>query len=213
MLRAMADEVELLDRWRDGDEASGSQLLRGQFDLLYRFFRTKVDPSLLPDLVQQTLVACIEHRDRFRGEAGFSTYLFAIARSVLVRHYRRRAAHANVFDPMAVSVDDAGPRLSEAFLVREQHRLLLRGLRSLPLDHQVLLELHYWERLTGPALAEVLAVPEGTIRTRLRRAKELLRESVAAAEASPESTTATVQDLEDWARSLKAALQSDATPG
>lgn len=202
----MAEDLELLDRWRGGDDRAGSELLRRQFDSLYRFFRTKIDPELLPELVQQTLLACIEHRDRFRGEAGFSTYLYAIARSVLVGHYRRRARHDRVFDPAAVSVDQVGPRMSAEFVEREQLRLLLAGLRSLPIDHQILLELHYWERLSGPALAEVLDVPEGTVRTRLRRAKQLLREAIVAAEANPDITASTVDDLDGWAASLRAAV-------
>ena len=203
MLRLVSADLELLDRWRGGDDRAGSQLLRRQFDRLYRFFRTKVEPELLPELVQQTLLRCVEHRDRFRGDAGFSTYLYAIARSVLVGHYRRRARHDRIFDPAVVSIDDAGPRLSEAFVQREQHRLLLRGLRSLPVDHQVLLELHYWERLNGPALAEVLGVPEGTVRTRLRRAKQMLRDAVLAAEATPGAAASTTQDLDGWVQSLR----------
>jgi RNA polymerase sigma-70 factor (ECF subfamily) len=197
----------MLDQWRAGDRKAGSALLHRQFDPLYRFFRTKVDPEVLPELVQQTLVTCIEQRDRFRGDAGFSTYLHAIARSVLVAHYRRRSREGPALDPAAMSVDDAGPRLSEAFLQREQHRLLLRGLRALPIDHQVLLELHYWERMPGPALAEVLAIPEGTVRTRLRRAKQLLRDAVLAAAASPGAAASTVQDLDGWAESLRDALR------
>ena len=193
-------------RWRGGDKRAGSELLRRQFETLYRFFRTKVGPELLPELVQQTLLACIEHRDRFRGEAGFSTYLYAIARSVLVGHYRRRARHERVFDPVAVSVEQVGPRMSAEFVEREQHRLLLLGLRAIPIDHQILLELHYWERMPGPALAEVLGVPEGTVRTRLRRAKQLLREAIVAAEANPEVTAGTIDDLDGWAASLRAAV-------
>jgi RNA polymerase sigma factor (sigma-70 family) len=201
-------DLELLDRWRSGDSKAGSELLRRQFDLLYGFFRTKADPGVVPELVQQTLVACIESRDRFRGEAGFSTYLYAIARSVLVAHYRRHAREGVPFDPAVSSVDDAGPRLSDAFVAREQQRLLLRGLRALPLDHQVLLELHYWERLSGSALAEVLEIPEGTVRTRLRRAKQLLRDAVLAAEATPGAAATTMQDLDGWAESLRDAVRS-----
>ena len=200
----MLTDVELLERWRAGDAASGSALLQRQFDTLYRFFRTKVDGSALPELVQQTMLACVENRDRYRGEARFSTYVYAIARSVLVAHYRKGQREDAVFDPWRSSVEELGPRMSLAFLEREQHRLLVRALRALPVDQQILLELHYWETLSGPELADVLEVPEGTVRTRLRRAKQLLREALQHAEADPAASTEA--DLDRWVESLRDAL-------
>ncbi len=202
----MEADLDLLDRWRAGDQGAGSALLRQNFDRLYRFFRTKVDADLVPELVQQTMLTCIEQRDRFRGEAAFGTYLYAIARSVLVGHYRKRATNARLFDPNAVSVEQADAKMSAEFLEREQHRLLLKGLRALPIDHQVLLELHYWETMRGPALAEVLGVPEGTVRTRLRRAKSMLRDAVVAAAQDPAAAGDTIDDLDRWAESLRKAV-------
>ncbi|MBL8945084.1 MAG: hypothetical protein JNK45_18105 [Myxococcales bacterium] len=56
---------------------------------------------------------------------------------------------------------------------------------------RVLLELHDWEKLAGPELAEILGVPEGTVRTRLRRAKQLLLERIdALAQGGPLATLA-----------------------
>lgn len=71
---------------------------------------------------------------------------------------------------------------------------MLRALRCIPLDHQILVEPFYWEGLTGPDLATVLEVPEGTVRTRLRRARALLAEKIEELADSP--------NLEDWARHI-----------
>lgn len=202
----MEADLDLLDRWRAGDQSAGSALLRQNFDQLYRFFRTKVDPEIVPELVQQTMLTCVEQRDRFRGDAAFATYLYALARSVLVRYYRNRAKNERLFDPNVVSIEKADAGMSADFLQREQHRLLLQGLRALPIDHQMLLELHYWETMRGPDLAEVLGVPEGTVRTRLRRAKSLLREAVLAAAQNPAVASDTIDDLDRWVKSLREAV-------
>jgi RNA polymerase sigma-70 factor (ECF subfamily) len=76
-----------------------------------------------------------------------------------------------------------------------------------------LLELFYWEEQSGSELAEILGVPEGTIRTRLRRARQLLAEQVAALQAHPSLVQATLSNLEDWARALREDMAPPASEG
>jgi RNA polymerase sigma factor (sigma-70 family) len=63
---------------------------------------------------------------------------------------------------------------------RERVQLLYAALQGLPLDFQISLELFYWEELTAAEIGVVLGVPEGTVRSRLRRARELLGERLKA---------------------------------
>ena len=65
------------------------------------------------------------------------------------------------------------------------------------------MELYYWEALTGAELGLVLDVPEGTARTRLRRAKQLLEEAMTELAESPEQLRTTMGDLEAWARGIR----------
>ena len=67
-----------------------------------------------------------------------------------------------------------------AYLLRE--RVVPR------VELQVALELHYWEDLSGPELAAVLEIPEGTVRSRLRRGRELLQEAFARVAAEAHGT-------------------------
>jgi hypothetical protein len=79
----------------------------------------------------------------------------------------------------------------------------------LPLDDQILLELFYFEEMQGPDLAIVLSVPEGTVRTRLRRARALLEKAVSELEAAGEGARATTDDIDRWAGSLRDVIRRE----
>ena len=82
-------------------------------------------------------------------------------------------------------------------------RLLLAALRHLPLELQLILELHYWEDLSTSEMAEVVGIPQGTVKSRLRRAREQLTAQIAAHDADPTLIQTTLQNLEGWARELR----------
>ena len=88
-------------------------------------------------------------------------------------------------------------------LYNTKDELLLEALRSIPFDSQVVLELSYWERLTGTEIGEVLELPLGTVKTRVRRAKQLLQERLQALGESAEVLESTMSNLDDWATSLR----------
>lgn len=197
----MRADVELLDAWAAGDEDAGGELFDRHFDALYRFFRNKVGDGV-DDLVQQTLLACVQGRERFRRDSSFRTYLFATARNVLYQHFDRRSREAERVDYGTVSVIDLGESPSRVVDARAEQRVLAAALQRLPLDYQVALELRYWEGLTGPELAEALGIPEPAVRSRLRRALEKLRELIATLAASPDELASITADLDRWADSL-----------
>ena len=94
----------------------------------------------------------------------------------------------------------------ESALVREeQHRLLARALRQMPLDFQITLELFYWEGLAGEDIAVATGVSPHTVRSRLARAREALAAALRAEPPTP-VMTATLADLDGWTRRLGAAL-------
>lgn len=196
----VADE-QLLESWRGGDAAAGSELFDRHFRSIARFFANKVTDGV-EDLVQRTFLACVEGRDRFQGSSSFRTYLFGCAHNILREHIRGRRKAAQV-DFGVTSAHDVGPGPSTVFSRQREEKLLLHALRQIPLDHQVVLELFYWEQLSGRELAEVLGEPEGTVRTRLRRGRQLLEEQLAKLADSPALLRTTTSNLEDWARALR----------
>lgn len=199
------DDGALLAAWRDGDRRAGAALFDRYFMAVMRFFRNKVDEGRLDDLIQQTMLGLLEARDSYRGTGSLRSFVFGIAFNVLRNHYRAAIRDEGKLDFGVTSIGDLAPGPAEVLAQHHEQRLLLQALRRIPIDHQVLLELYFWESLPAAEIAEVLAVPEGTVRTRIRRAKALLEVELRACSADPRLVEATLSGLETWARSLRGA--------
>ncbi|WP_371879518.1 RNA polymerase sigma factor [Nannocystis punicea] len=200
---AVDDEHELLRRWRGGDLAAGNALFERHFDGLYRFFAGKVSRDV-EDLIQQTMLACVEGRDRIAGESTTSVraYLFGTARNVLYAHYRKHLHER--FDAVHTSLEDLGPSPSRLVDEAVAARLLAAALRRIPLDLQILLELHYWERMSHSELATALGVSLGSVKGKLQTAKTQLRRHMAelAAGDALAELPAVDLDLDRWVAAL-----------
>ena len=173
----MEDDFQLLDRWQAGDADAGSLLFRRHFDTLMRFFYAKASGDV-EDLVQNTMLQCVQATERFRREASFRTFLFAIARKTLLAYYRKSRSNSKI-DPLVSSVHELATTPSEAVAREERASIVVEAMRRIPVDHQILLELHYWEGLPPAEVAKVLQLHPGTTRTRLFRARVALREMLA----------------------------------
>ncbi|MCY1065590.1 sigma-70 family RNA polymerase sigma factor [Nannocystis sp. RBIL2] len=202
MVVSSESDGALFTAWRAGDRSSGDRLFVRHFPTLDRFFRNKVAADQIRDLVHRTFLVCLERPENLRQAANFRAYLLGIAHNILREHYRagRRDDHDDVEACSAVELG-AGP--STLLGAREEERLLLEALRSVPLECQVILELYYWEDLSGPQLAEVLGVPEDTARSRLRRARIRVGEVLERLARSRELLDSTRTNLEVWARSVR----------
>lgn len=192
-------EAELLAAWQAGDRLRGEQLFERHFDAVYRFFRSKVDAGDVSDLVQKTFLACVEAADAFEQRSSVRTYFFAIARHQLYRHYRSRRRDPSL-DFSVSSLLDVAPSPSSIVRGMEQRRLLAEALERIPLDLQIALELRFVEELRGPELARALDIPEGTVRSRLRRGIDALRLELSRITASTAERARATAELEPWAR-------------
>lgn len=196
-------DTDLLAAWRAGDRAAGATLVDRHLPAIARFIRNKVSHEAeVDDLVQTTFLACLEAGARYRGEGNLRAYLLGIAYHKVQHHYA--ALRREVVDVEEVSVQDLAPGPSAVLARRAEQRLLLEGLRRLPLQFQVVLELYFWEDLTAAAIGDILGEPEGTVRTRIRRARELLGQQLRRLAASPALLASTLNDLDAWARALRA---------
>jgi RNA polymerase sigma factor (sigma-70 family) len=200
----VVSDLELLDAWRDGDQSAASELFSRHFAAVYGFFRNKLEDAA-EDLTQQTFLKCVESRDAFRAASSFRTYMFVIARNLLFEHLRSRATRRVAPDFDVDSLEELLPSVSTMLRAHEEHQLLVQGLRRLPLSLQVALELYFVQRCNGDEIAAILDVPQGTVRSRIRRALEQLREITVELSSAPQSLRTTTTDLQRWATTVRGA--------
>ncbi|MEM9463401.1 MAG: sigma-70 family RNA polymerase sigma factor [Myxococcota bacterium] len=199
----MPSDTELLQAWREGDDARGQELCMRYFDPVARFFANKLGDQM-SDLVQETFLAVVQGRDRISDDTRFRSYLFSIAYNVLKKHLKRRYRLAEDF--VTRSLHDIAPGAETMMREAEHLRLLKAALRRLPLNLQVALELRYWEKMSSKEISQVLGTPAATIRTHLSRARTLLEQALREETASPEVLESTISDLDAWAEQLREAV-------
>jgi RNA polymerase sigma factor (sigma-70 family) len=204
------DDEALLAAWRGGDPAAGQELFRRYFDGVYRFFRTKLDGPI-DDLVQETFLSISRVRDELELRGSFRSYIFATARNALWTTLRARARMPEI-DFMVSSVADLGTSPSAELARREEHAAVFEALRALPAELQVIVELRHFEGMSGPELAAALGLAEGTVRSRLRRATDELRESVVAMLQKRNRAAPGPDDLEVWLAQMAAIPAAELMP-
>jgi RNA polymerase sigma factor (sigma-70 family) len=194
-------DAELFGQWCAGDRRAGGQLFKRHFTTLYAFFgNTSV--TGVDDLVQKTFLACVEGRDRIQDHSSFRAYMLGTARNVLYRaidEWNRKGKH---FDHAVSSLHDIDPSPSRVLAEKVEHRVLLEALRRIPIDNQIALQMYYLQGIRGPALAEILGIPEASVRSRIRRGLEKLNEVIAELGPATKLLDAPTEELEKWLESL-----------
>jgi len=194
--------MELLTAWRGGDKLAGSELFGRHFDSLYRFFASKVGDEA-DELVQRCFVAAIEGFERYRGEASVRTWLYAIARNILRQWaWERGRAKRREQELGDCSLADLGVGPSTAIDMVREHKQLAAALRRIPIDSQIVLEMFYWEKLTAGEIAVVLECLEGTVRSRITRARQQLRGELDQLVRTHEELESSMDGLETWAKQM-----------
>ena len=170
----MASDLELLAAWRSGDLTAGDALVTRHWPSIAGFFRSKIGDDGV-DLISQTFLACVESVDTIENVKAF---LFAVARRRLADHFRKRSRSA-VVDLGLSSLADLAPGPVTELALRQRGELLRAALARIPLDDQIALELAYFEGMNTKDIASVLEINENTVRSRLSRARDKLREVLA----------------------------------
>lgn len=174
---------ELVERWRSGDVAAFESLVRRHerrvFRLLLRMLGNRAEAE---DVAQETFLNLHRHGHRFRFEARFSTFVYRVAanaalnrkRSVIRGQAREQALarhHADGIDPPSMPRDPESAAVGAELSARVQDALVqLSPTLRLPL---VLYDI---EGLPYGEIARVLELAEGTVKSRIHRARQALRE-------------------------------------
>ncbi len=199
-------DARLAVAWAAGDRQAGGLLISRHYDAMTRFFATKAGDHR-DDLVQQTFVRCAAACGTFRNTSSFRAFLFGVARNVLFEFIRAQVK-GRLAEPdfHTSAIVDVVPGLVTRHAQQAQNRLLTDALQRIPVDLQVVVELYYWEELSLAELSEVVGVPVGTVKSRLHRARQLLREAL-------ENVEASSRESEALRRQLDRQFAADEGPG
>ncbi len=163
--RLPADPAEAVERLM---ATHGADVLRTAFFYLG-------DRGRAEDVSQEVFVRAFRGWSRFRGESAVKTWLVRITLNLCRDRMRGRAAHETPADPVAL--DRASPLDLEAeALARLERTAILKEVLALPWPYQEVIYLYYYLDLDVRETARAMDVPEGTVRTRLHRARALLKD-------------------------------------
>lgn len=175
----MQEQTEELSLWRaccEGDARAKHDFAARYLPVLQKFLANKVDIETARDITSQTFERLFTGVIlRYEGRSKLTTFILGVAYQCLREYIREWATRGGFVDPSEVSLATLCPTPSQVVAQDERQRCFLAAVRELSPEHQTLLELYYWNDYTTAEIAAVIDVPVGTVRTRLDRARELLR--------------------------------------
>ena len=184
-----SEEADLVERCRGGDRAAFGRLIALYQDRVFNLcLRMCGNASDAEDYAQEAFIKAMRSIDRFDGRSRFYTWLFRIAVNGVISGRRKNgramirsldvgraagddAGHASIRNDLAA--EESGP-VDQASL-REEHAQVLAALAELDEDHRAAVLLRDVESLDYSEIAEVLGVAVGTVKSRLTRARQMLR--------------------------------------
>jgi RNA polymerase sigma-70 factor, ECF subfamily len=179
------DDEEVVRRIRDGEAALFEVLMRRYNQRLYRVARAILrDEAEAEDVMQHAYVAAYTHLDQYAGRAQFSTWLTRIAVHEALARVRRRGreVHGDSYselgeEPMR-GLRSLGPDPEQQLFEGEMRKLLESSIDALPAPYRSVFVLREVEGLSTAETAECLDVSADVVKTRLHRARALLREEL-----------------------------------
>ena len=171
------EEVALMHRVATGEDAAMALLVDRWKGPLVRFFNRSLHSLAdAEELSQTTFIKLYRAAERYQPTAKFSTYLFTIARRVLLDEHKRRARHpVDPIDPgeLRVNADPAGK-----IRVYELEEALHQCLGKLPENHRTALLLRVQRELAYEEIAAIMKASHGAVKTWIHRARTHLRDNL-----------------------------------
>ena len=177
--RKMTDE-ELMQRVARDSESAFEELYRRYARRLQSFFFRQLggDDEMASDFTHDVFMRMYEARDTYAEGSSVATWLFTIAYNLCKNTYRHNE-HVTAFlatlDDEPFSEEDVEVRLTQ----EQQMDAVRKVLSSLPPPLHLLFSLHYEEGLTIPQIAQIEHFTEGTVRMRIHRTMNMIRQKLA----------------------------------
>ena len=175
------DDKHILARARRGELDAFEELVRRYEKRVYVIaLRSSGNPEDAADITQEVFLRAWRSIENFRGDSGFSTWLFRITMNICVDHARHRQAQPQTTtltteDDEERPIHDTAPTPEEQLDNRELGRELAAALAEISEEHRRIVLLRDVSGMSYSEIAEILEISEGTVKSRLARARIALR--------------------------------------
>ena len=166
-----ASDEKLMLAFAQGSADALTELFRRYRQPIHGFFLRRIsDPARAEELTQETFLAVLQAANRYQPRALFRTYLYAIALKILRAHRRKAIFRAAFLGPPKTAPDLTKQDATETGM------WVRRAIAQLEATDREILLLREFEQLSYAEIADLLAVPVNTVRSRLFRARAALRQ-------------------------------------
>ena len=181
------EDLRCVAATRDGHpDAFGDIVRRYQDRIFNTIYRLLGDYEEAKDLAQQTFLRAYMSLDRFRGNSSFYTWLYRIGVNAALDERKKRSRNPHlVGDSIVLASEEDGRHVSsdpddpaERVLTREREQAVTKAITSLDELHRSVLVLRDIEGMDYDEICEVLSCPRGTVKSRLHRARLVLKEKL-----------------------------------
>ncbi len=174
-MQATSDEV-LIARIAGGDRLAMQVLFARHHVRVYRFvLRLVRNESTAEDLISEVFLDVWRQANKFEGRAAVSTWLLAIARFKALSALRRKPEQ-ELDDETAEAIEDTSDTPEVALQKKEKGELLRQCMSSLSTEHREIIDLVYYHEKSVEEVAEIVGIPEATVKTRMFYARKKLGE-------------------------------------
>ncbi len=179
-MQATSDEA-LIGRIATGDKVAMQVLFARHHVRVYRFvLRLVRDQTKAEDLISEVFLDVWRQAGKFEARSAVSTWLLAIARYKALSALRRRPDE-ELDEEAAAAVEDTADTPEVALEKKDKGEILRKCLTALSPEHREIIDLVYYHEKSVEEVAEIVGIPENTVKTRMFYARKRLAELLKAA--------------------------------
>jgi RNA polymerase sigma-70 factor, ECF subfamily len=179
-MQSTSDDV-LIGRIATGDRLAMQVLFARHHVRVYRFvLRLVRDESVAEDLISEVFLDVWRQAGRFEGRSQVSTWLLAIARFKALSALRRRPDE-ELDDETAEAIEDPSDDPEVALDKKDKSAAIRKCLEKLSAEHREIIDLVYYHEKSVEEVAQIVGIPENTVKTRMFYARKRLAELLKAA--------------------------------
>ena len=179
-MQATSDE-ELIGRIASGDRLAMQVLFARHHVRVYRFvLRLVRDESVAEDLISEVFLDVWRQAGRFEGRSAVPTWLLAIARFKALTALRRKPDE-ELDEEAAAAIEDQSDDPEVVLAKKDKSTVIRKSLEGLSAEHREIIDLVYYHEKSVEEVAQIVGIPENTVKTRMFYARKRLAELLKAA--------------------------------